>query len=417
MTRRISSRDPVLPMPRAVVLIGFAEALAAPEAAWSLVDEGFRVIGFARRSRRSPVRQSRSVEIREITGPEADFEASISDLHALLTSLDAERGDLPKVLLPLDDASVLLCSSVQPRHPEWHLAGPQGSCIELALNKRLQTEMARHAGFQVPESWSVVTSKDVTAMAREEVFPIILKAAECARVSDGQLQKGRLWICGNRGELEGAAAEWNQGRPLLAQRFVTGTGEGVFGIATSQGIRGWSAHRRLRMMNPHGSGSSACVSKAVESDVQANVEKLIALSGWRGLFMIELLRDVTGKLWFVELNGRPWGSTALSRRQGLEYPAWQVRLALGEEPVRQAPAVSPGLVCRHVGRELMHVLFVLRGPKSRALSAWPSRWRTVREIFRIRRGDRVYNWRWQDPMVFFFDCYCTFLDNVLKSRS
>ena len=46
------------------------------------------------------------------------------------------------------------------------------------------------------------------------------------------------------------------------------------------------------------------------------------------MFMIELLRDRTGKVWFVELNGRPWGSMALSRRQGFEYPAWHVKLAI-----------------------------------------------------------------------------------------
>lgn len=419
MRRRSSFLEPVSPlqMSRTIALIGFAEALAAPEAAWSLADEGFQVIAFARRGRRSPVRHSHVVKIQEITGPDVDYEASLSDLHALLRTIGAESGDVPRVLLPLDDASVLLCSKVQPYHPEWRLAGPQRSCAELALNKCMQTEMAGRAGFHVPKSWSLVNVRDISVIAHDASFPIILKAAECAPVRQGRLRKGRLWICDSPRELERAAAQWDGAHPLLAQEFVTGTGEGVFGIATSHGIRAWSGHRRLRMMNPHGSGSSACISQAVEPDIRAKVENLIALAAWRGLFMIELLRDITGTLWFVELNGRPWGSTALSRRQGLEYPAWQVRLALEDEPVGQAPSVVPGVVCRHVGRELMHLLFVLRGPKSRALGDWPSSWRTAGEIFRVRRGDRIYNWRRQDPMVFFADCYYTLLDNLLKARS
>lgn len=402
---------------RTVVLMGFAEALAAPEAAWSLVDEGFGVIAFARRGRRSPVRHSRLVKIREITGPEVNFAASLSELHALLKALDAETGNVRRVLLPLDDASVLLCSMVQLEHPEWRLAGPQGFCAELALNKRVQTEMARQVGFHVPKSSALVSAKNASTIAGAESFPIILKAAECVPVRLGRVRKGGLWICAGPGELDRAVAQWDGATPLLAQQFVTGTGEGIFGIATSKGVRAWSAHRRLRMMNPHGSGSSACVSQAVEPDVQEKVENFISLAGWRGLFMIELLRDLTGKLWFIELNGRPWGSTALSRRQGLEYPAWQVKLALGEEPADQAPAAIPGSVCRNVGRELMHLLFVLRGPKSRSLGDWPSFWQTVGEIFRVRRGDSFYNWRRQDPMVFFADCYYTLLDNLLKSRS
>ena len=86
--------------------------------------------------------------------------------------------------------------------------------------------------------------------------------------------------------------------------------------------------------------------------------------------MIELLRDQAGNLWFVELNGRPWGSMALSRRQGLEYPAWQARLALEQEFFGWDDYLlrATGLVCRNVGRELMHLLFVLKGAKSKALT-------------------------------------------------
>ena len=45
--------------------------------------------------------------------------------------------------------------------------------------------------------------------------------------------------------------------------------------------------------------------------------------------MIELLRDRDGVAWFMELNGRTWGSLALARRLGLEYPAWAALDALG----------------------------------------------------------------------------------------
>ena len=403
--------------PKPTVLMGFAEAIAAPETAWSLFDEGFQVIAFARRGRGSPVCHSRLVEVHEVTAPEVDLETSLSDLHMLLRSLDTERAGAPRIIFPLDDAAVLLCNKVQPEHPEWALAGPQGVCAELALNKFLQTEMARQAGFDVPSSWCVRSAEDASSLGRVEPFPIILKTAECVPVRSGRIRKGGLWICASSQEFERAIAQWDKGTPLLAQQFITGTGEGVFGIATSQRIQAWSAHCRVRMMNPHGSGSSACVSRTVDPDIRSKVESLVSRIGWRGLFMIEFLRDAYGKLWFVELNGRPWGSIALSRRQGLEYPAWQAKLALGEDPVANAPASLPGVVCRNVGRELMHILFVIRGPKSRVLSGWPSFWKTVGQVFRIHRGDHIYNWRRQDPMVFLADCYYTLHDNLLKSRT
>ena len=39
--------EPSRPRPQDVVLVGFAEALAAPEVVWSLVDDGFQVVAFA----------------------------------------------------------------------------------------------------------------------------------------------------------------------------------------------------------------------------------------------------------------------------------------------------------------------------------------------------------------------------------
>jgi hypothetical protein len=212
-------------------------------------------------------------------------------------------------------------------------------------------------------------------------------------------------------------ADWAECVPLLVQSFVRGTGEGVFGLVAPEGVRAWSAHRRLRMMNPQGSGSSACISQSVPEDLKASAEKMIRMAAWRGLFMIELLRDDSGELWFVELNGRPWGSMSLSRRQGLEYPAWHVQLAMDAESRAGAvPSLAPGMVCRHIGREFMHLLFVIRGAKSKALN-WPPFWKTIANVVRVRQDDTYYNWRRDDPKVFFADCYYTVHDNVFKNRN
>jgi hypothetical protein len=156
----------------------------------------------------------------------------------------------------------------------------------------------------------------------------------------------------------------------------------------------------------------------VSEDIQSKAQRLVENSGWRGLFMIELLRDRSGKVWFVELNGRPWGSMALARRQGLEYPAWQVRLAIDQQcDIGRKASSTPGVVCRHVGREFMHILFVIKGSKSKALTNWPSFWKTMPEILAIHRGDSFYNWRRDDAKVFLADCYYTVHDNVFKSRN
>jgi len=369
-------------MPQTTVLVGFAEALSAPEVVWSLVDGGFRVIAFTRKGRASALRYSRHVVCHEICAPESDLQASISDLHSLLISLSAQVDGGELVLLPLDDKALYLCGNVQLVKP-WLLAG-----------------------------------KEIFDLAAAESFPIILKPAECVRISRGRVRSGRNWICADLGELNRAVEQWAESNLLVVQSFIAGTGEGVFGLAAPDGIRAWSAHRRLRMMNPEGSGSSACISAPVSDDLKENVKALIVAADWRGLFMIELLRDREGTCWFVELNGRSWGSMALSRRQGLEYPAWNVQLAMnpGSEIGKTLP-IAPGMICRNIGREFVHVLFVLRGAKSSALVDPPSLCKTLGGVLRVRRGDTFYNWRRDDPKVFFADCYCTIHDNLFKARN
>jgi hypothetical protein len=401
---------------RPTVLVGFAEAATAAEVVWSLVDGGCDVIAFGRRGRSSALRHSRHVVCHEICAPEADFEASLFELHALLSSLKPKSVGGQQVLFPLDDKSVLLCSRVQ-LGEDWILAGPDGAQAELALNKHLQIQLAGDAGFSVPKTALARSIGDIRAFVAAESYPIILKTAECVPMRQGRVHTCPQWICANEDELQRALAEWGERVPLLVQPFIVGTGEGIFGLAAPEGTRAWSAHRRLRMMNPQGSGSSACISQLVSEDLRCRAEDFVKRTGWRGMFMIELLRDRVGKVWFVEFNGRPWGSMALSRRQEFEYPAWQVLLAT--DPQSQAGmtlAPAPGIVSRNAGRELMHLLFVLRGPKSEALSEWPPFWRSVTEVIRFRQGETLYNWRGEDLSVFLADVCCTIKSNLFKTR-
>src|ERR1700730_9700644 len=100
-------------MSQTTVLVGFAEAIAAPEVLWSLVDDDFRVVAFARRGRASALRHSRYVECHEICPPEVDLEASLSDLQSLLACLNEDVKTAQLILFPLDDKAVWLSSRVK----------------------------------------------------------------------------------------------------------------------------------------------------------------------------------------------------------------------------------------------------------------------------------------------------------------
>lgn len=398
------------PVPSGPILIGFANALAAPEAAASLLSAGLTVVAFTQRGSRPALRRDRRVSLGEITDPRQSAAGAATDLVSVAQAHGATA------LMPLDDASLWLCDQVS-EELRLPVVGPTGTLARLALDKSLQVRVARDAGLAVPDTHVCGTRDDLLML---DAFPMIVKPALAAAEVDGRLARGSVRVCRDAYELSTAASSWEPASgPMLAQPWVRGTGEGLFGIAVGGEVVQWSAHRRLRMVNPQGSGSSACVSIPIDPVLVEAAGRMMRDVDWHGLFMLEFLRDRTGTPWFMELNGRCWGSLALARRLGLEYPAWSAGDALGlasSPPVVSRSPTDRPLVCRHLGREIVHVLSVLRGPRSAATEDWPSRWSTLCAVARMRRGERWYNWSRRHPALFVEDTVQTVLEAFRRKR-
>ena len=366
------------------VLIGFADALPAPEVVFSLHAAGHRVSAFGR-TERLPLARILSGELHVIAAPEDDVSAAKEALAGLMTGPGA-----PDVILPMDDTGLWLVDAALADKSK--IAGATGEQAKTALNKAIQCSAARDAGLNVPPT-SVI---EVDAGPRPDIqLPVIVKPALAVREVDGKLGKGDAVYLADFDAVAAIAGQTVQpSEPLLAQPLIAGTGEGVFGFATDMGVKSWSGHRRLRMMNPHGSGSSACISFQPDAELCAAIQRFLDAIGWRGAFMVELLRDAEDTAWFMELNGRMWGSMALARRQGLEYPAWAVAQQLGQGlPQTWPEAGRAPLVMRHLGREVLHLLFTLRGPKSSFHKAeWPSFWRSLVAVLRPHHLRSFYNY-------------------------
>lgn len=366
------------------VLIGFAEALPAPEVVFSLRTAGHRVSAFAKSSD-IPLARLLDGMLHVLPDPAHGTAPAIAALQDLLQGADA-----PDVVLPLDDGGLWLVDAALGGDPR--NAGASGDRVRVALDKERQIVAARAAGLAVPDTVILRAVADLDRIVR---FPAIAKPSLALRVSDGRLGKGDATYLAGPGDVATLRARFGEApEPLLVQPLIAGVGEGVFGHATSDGVIAWSGHRRVRMMNPHGSGSSACVSLVPDAAIRAAVQAFLDGIGWCGPFMVELLRDADGTPWFMELNGRMWGSLALARRQGLEYPAWAVAAA-SDPTFRQVPPPPPErpLVQRHLGRDLLHLLFVLRGPKSAFhRTGWPGFWRSAAGVFAPAKPRAFYNY-------------------------
>jgi hypothetical protein len=395
--------------PRAtpVILIGFAEATAAVEVAWSLFDAGFSVAAFCRTGSRPVLRRVRGVRVHEVPDPESDAWASVTALERLCRAVS------PAALMPLDDHAVWACHQLA--GPAVPMAGPSGAAAEYALDKGLQIQAATRAGLLVPPT--LVTGELAGAVPPR--YPVMVKSALALAERQGALQRPSGVICADDRELRRAAAR-NWPGVVLVQPWIHGAGEGLFGHAGRSGVTCWSAHRRVRMTNPQGSGSSACRSVPVDEALIGPSERFLADIGWRGEFMLEFLRDCAGQAWFMELNGRPWGSMALARRRGFEYPAWTVHATLRPDFEPSPPVQPPEIRCRNLGLELAHLMFVVRGPQTRAGIEWPRLSRALRDVMSWRAGDRLYNWDRSQPDVLLADTWRTaggYVRKIARRRS
>jgi hypothetical protein len=379
------------------VMVGSAGAISAPEVVWSLASAGFEVYAYAPPGSRPALRHSRSVTLVEVDDPRASARRAVDTLSAAIRSAGCE------VFLPLDDAALWLCGPLRARNPD--LLVPVGDAqVQIALDKWRQLEAARRAGLQTPATALVRSASEALAIAD---FPAFVKGSLAMTQTGDRLTRDPCFAVHDDADMRRVAERWDFTHPMLVQPRLDGVGTGIFGFATPAGVRNWSAHRRIRMMSPLGSGSSACEAIAPEPELCRGVERMIAEIGWRGMFMVELLRDASGRAWFMELNGRAWGSMALARRAGLEYPAWTARSLVDERFVPEHIDGAIGIRCRHLGRELNHLLLVLRGPKSAHADRWPSRWRTILDLLGSDGRSHWYNWHPDEPRVFWQDAWDT----------
>jgi hypothetical protein len=387
-----------------VYLIGFAESWATPEVCFSLHASGARIVCFCRRNARAKFARLKFVEYYPVTAPESDLSHAVDDVEALIARFQ------PEAIIPCEDAALLVLAKLNCSDKRC-LVPPAEAC-QFAMDKWAQIDAARASGFAVIPTELVESEADV---ARFPIRPAMLKPRNALDVCGAAVGKGRSFVV-EGDDLSGEAREALSQRAYLIQEYKVGVGEGVFGIAHGGKVCAGFGHRRLRMVNPAGSGSSACVSRLPDAGELQAAETLVRRVAWQGPFMVELLRDFSGRTWFMEFNGRFWGSLALARRCGLDMPRLACELARGQDP-EMPSQIEPGFA-RHLGRDLIHLLFVLRGPRGDARAhRWPGRISTLKAIFSLHPLSSFYNYDRSQPFFFVKDAAITVTNQLMRRKN
>lgn len=215
------------------------------------------------------------------------------------------------------------------------VATPPAPVVGRALDKLSLAEAGRAAGLAAPDTW--VPSADVDP--RAVPLPVVVKARAHWRPGVTRRHRVEARLCRRPEEVADQLSRMRaQGEEPVLQRPVDGRLGALVGIM-HRGRLTARVQQQATHVWPTPSGASArAVTVPVDPALARRCEAMLRTLGWDGLVELQFLTDDAGTSWLIDLNGRPFGSLALSEsaRPGM-VDAW-VRSTLG----RPVPELGDG---------------------------------------------------------------------------
>ncbi len=251
---------------------------------------------------------------------------------------------------------------------------------------RTLTSAGQDVGVNLPPSLCLaVSDPDVSEPGLARLgCPLFLKVDGCHSRSGepGLVMRARTVA----EAAEALAALRKRFEKVLVQGFVPGRGVGTFFLVWDGEILAEFQHRRIHEV-PHTGGVSSFRESYVHPAIRDDAVKKIRCLGWRGVGMLEYrLDEATGRNYFIEFNGRFWGSLHLSLFAGVDFPALLLDVFHGHP--QPPPVYSLGVRCRNTFPQ--EVQYVRSRLKDRRLSVG-ARAKSVLEFVLLSVDPRVHN--------------------------
>lgn len=305
-----------------------------------------------------------------------------------------------QVVLPLTERSCLLCNA---ERDAWEAAGIRVGCgpdqmLRGAFDKAETLRRAAACGVPFPDTRFPESLDQARAAAEELGFPCVVKARMSYSWNGDRIHSTPPPVYLSRGsDLERAILARHIGGcwPLL-QRYVEGTGRGIFALCSRGRPIGWFAHERLREIDPTGSGSSLRRSIRAAPQLVEPARRLLDALQWHGPVMLEFRDGGDRGLWLIEVNGRFWGSLALAIAAGADFPLMWAQLLDGETP--DAPVYRTGVTVRWLWGDVKRFIRVAAGAPRGFPGPFPTRLQGLRELLGPQPpGTEIETWAADDP--------------------
>ncbi len=341
------------------ILVTDAHALAGLGAIRSLGRAGYKVIAGYPDARRAPP----AVSSRYCAGVVRYPDPWMRQFAFRDWLLDQGRRGVFNTLLPVAEAAVVAAAAVRSELPATTLTMlPSDSALVFSLSKYHATAKALSVGVSCPRT---VFVQDGTPQSDWQddlstlTFPVIVKTDNHLS-SDGVYVRGRRFIVQRPEDAADILAEY-KGKPIgvIAQEVIPGTGAGAFLLRFRGEIHLTFAHRRLHEI-PYWGGYSSFRESCSDPQLTALGAAMLHATNHDGVAMVEFRRSsVNGQPYFLEINGRFWGSLALALQSGADFPRALIECYERGRPAPQE-RYREGVRCRNVfPGEVKHLSSIL----------------------------------------------------------
>ena len=264
-------------------------------------------------------------------------------IDLLVQHLSNEEYD---VLIPMGDAAAELASYARNAiGSRTRLAMPSREAYELCHDKEQTLRLGKKLGVPVPSYQTLRRWEDLERLRiTRSRFPCYLKPIHSAKVVGDTIAEFRVRKARTETQLLDFC-RFNLGNvPVMLQEECLGVGAGVYVLAKQGRIL--SMVQQVRLHEPHdGGGSSYRMTTAMDPRLEEYSRVIIKESRWTGVAMIEFKGQPESGDWtLMEINGRLWGSLALTIRAGLDFPWWLYQLCtdpdFGLDPIPVKPILN-----------------------------------------------------------------------------
>jgi biotin carboxylase len=235
-----------------------------------------------------------------------------------------------------------------PDYPKWPgLVVSERSSLCTALSKFAMMQVAQSAGVAIPRSFSPSDEAELTAVAADFGFPLIIKGDRGESGNHVRLvdQPGTL-LSAYRAI---AALEATSGNRPVVQEYVTGVAYSVGGLFHRGRALRLCAHRKVVGVPPLRGLTVSGVTERPPGLLE-DACKIFAALEYSGLGHVEFIRDRGNRFRFLEINPRVWGTVGVAEYAAVDLFGAYLQLAHGTIPEPDL-AFREGVRFHRIGRE------------------------------------------------------------------